>query len=529
MKFFALAPQLGLLAVGCFGALVKAVRDDVMILMYETDASLESDPSSPLHFFKQKGEIANLQTTVFGANLAYHGFGDKYQTLRPLLELVEEDKLVILADARDVALNVPDNEAFATLAVDNFLEAYKRLTKDTPHAVVMSAEAQCCVSAMSHAHPSEYFDPVEKKRVKRACPSGHPDCRWYYNKNIDDWQTFMEDLAFNKTGEENLDVYLNAGLMAGYPQDLINMLDIIDIGPSEDDQAVLSGFLYSFPELLVLDYKQELFGNNQWTRGLVDGCVFESQAADLPLVHTETGTEPLIIHTPGKFYGCLDILIEELGGSSQQRYLRGMDGRFFEDLMSGSGFNVLGRVSPPSIDFTVVESEESNYGDYGNYGYGNYGYGNYGYGNYGYGNYGYGNYGYGNYASGPESRMRRERNLNQRPFLGNMMHILNEFRNSFTTESRSETEAPTPTVPSDTDTPEEGAASNYGGYGNYGEYGNYGGYGVYGNYGAYGNYGYGNYGYGSYGNYGYGNYGNSGTEPSGRREMRHRQLQSTEA
>jgi hypothetical protein len=39
------------------------------------------------------------------------------------------------------------------------------------------------------------------------------------------------------------------------------------------------------------------------------------------LVHRETGTEPLIVHTPGKFYGCLDVLIEELGGTSNQRYL----------------------------------------------------------------------------------------------------------------------------------------------------------------------------------------------------------------
>ena len=371
MKFSALA----LLAVSCFSAAVEAVRDDVMILMYETDSRLENDPSSPLYFFKQKGEVANVQTTVFGGDLAYHGFGDKYQTLRPLLELIEEDKLIVLADARDVALNVPDNEAFAKLAVDHFVDTYKQLTKDTPNAIVMSAEAQCCVSAMTHAAPSEYFDPVAKKRLKRACPSGHPECRWEWNQNIDDWQTFMEDLAFNKTGVENPDVYLNAGLMVGYPKDLINMLDILDIEPYEDDQAVLSGFLYSFPELLVLDYKQEMFGNNQWTRGLVDGCVFEPQADHLPLIHTEAGTEPLVIHTPGKFYGCLDMLIEDLGGTSQQRYLRGMDRGFFMNMITEGGFGVLD--VDPKLDLPMAntdadeaaattEEELSNYG--GEYG-----------------------------------------------------------------------------------------------------------------------------------------------------------------
>ncbi|MGK3755120.1 MAG: hypothetical protein ACI8RD_007429 [Bacillariaceae sp.] len=303
----------------------KVLRDDVMVLMYETDASLQQDPKSPLHFFREKGDIAQVQTTVYGGNLDYHGFGDKYQTLRPLLEIMDSDKLVILADARDVVLNVPNNEAFASLAIDNFMETYKRLTKDSPGAVVMSAEAQCCVSAMAHAHPSEYFDPITKERTKRACSSGLGECMWYPSQNIEDWQVFMEDLAFNTTGDDNSDVYLNAGLMAGYPKDLINLLNVLDIDPTEDDQAVLSGLMYQFPDMIKLDYKQEMFGNNQWPRGLVDGCMFESQGDHLSLIHTETGTEPLILHTPGKFYDCLDVLIEDLGGVSQQRYLFGSE------------------------------------------------------------------------------------------------------------------------------------------------------------------------------------------------------------
>ena len=301
------------------------LRDDVMVLMYETDESLQHDSKSPLNFFKQRAQAAHLQATVFGGNLAYHGFGDKYQTLKPLLEVADKDKLVILADARDVVLNVPDNEAFASLAVDNFVETYKKLTLDAPNAVVMSAEAQCCVSAMAHAHPSEYFDPITKERKSRACASGQPGCLWFKSENIEDWQIFMEDLALKTTGEDLSDVYLNAGLMVGYPDDLINLLNVLDIDPSEDDQAVLTGLMYHFPDMIKLDYRQEMFGNNQWPRGLVDGCVFEPQGEHLPLIHTETRTEPLILHTPGKFYDCLDVLIEDLGGVSQQRYLLGLE------------------------------------------------------------------------------------------------------------------------------------------------------------------------------------------------------------
>ena len=58
-----------LLAVVGVLSTVQAVRDDVMVLMYETDASLENDPSSPLYFFKQKGKVADIKTTVYGGNL----------------------------------------------------------------------------------------------------------------------------------------------------------------------------------------------------------------------------------------------------------------------------------------------------------------------------------------------------------------------------------------------------------------------------------------------------------------------------
>lgn len=297
-------------------------RKDVHVLMYETDSSLERDPKSPLYFFKQRSAIASLKTTVFGGDLEYHGFGDKYQTLRPLLELLDKSKLVILADARDVALNIPDDPEGAIQAVDRFMDGYRKLTRNAPNAVVMSAESQCCVSAMCHAHPGDYFDPVTAKRTKRACASGTEGCWWDENANVYSWVEFMYERAYNDTGVDYIgDVYLNAGLMAGYPADLMKLLDTIDIGPSEDDQAVMSGLMYSFPQMIVLDYNQEMFGNNQWPRGLIDGCVFEKKDSKTTLVHTETGSEPLIIHTPGKFYGCLDVLIEELGGTSLQRYL----------------------------------------------------------------------------------------------------------------------------------------------------------------------------------------------------------------
>jgi hypothetical protein len=433
-------------------------RSDVQILMYETDSTQEQNPRSPLHFMKKRSEVANLKTTVYGGGLPFRGFGDKYQTLRPLLEIANPNTLIIVADARDTVLNVPDNEEIATDVVDYFVESFHILTKNNPNAVVVSAEAQCCVSAMTHAHPGDYFDADTGKRNKRACSSGEADCRWTENENVHSWVGFMNQRAFNTTGEEYVgDVYLNAGLMAGYPRDLLNLLDVMDIGPTEDDQAVLTGLMYTYPDMLVLDYDQEMFGNNQWTRGPVDGCVFEGDGYTSPLVHLETKTQPLLLHTPGKFYSCLDIIMEALGGESQQRYhpdtRKLLTGRLSLAAQLGLGGAGGGpgkedkgvitekekKTEEDEEEEVEVEGEvvstENNYGQYGQYGqYGdvtNYGGGygvaknyspeNYGYGQYGVvsnyspENYGYGQYGVvSNYSPENYGRVRRGRRTSVR-------------------------------------------------------------------------------------------------------------------
>jgi hypothetical protein len=54
--------------------------------------------------------------------------------LKPLLEIVDNEALIILADARGVALNVPENDLAATAAIDHFISTFKDMTKNAPHA-----------------------------------------------------------------------------------------------------------------------------------------------------------------------------------------------------------------------------------------------------------------------------------------------------------------------------------------------------------------------------------------------------------
>ena len=297
-------------------------KDDfkkVHIIMFETDKAVEHQENSSLGFFLKTSERAGIETTTFGTGNKFTGWGDKYTYVREMLNSMNDDTLVVVSDARDVLLNVPDRKTAGTI-VSHFISTYQRMTKNLPDAVVMSAESQCCVSAMSQAGPRDYFDPITGERNVRACASGEDTCPYEEGFNINAWKTFMSELAYKRTGMHHESAFLNAGHFAGSASNILRLLDRVDIYQTEDDQAVMSGLLYHDPDALVLDYENELFGVAEWPKGLDVGCNF-FEGSDSVLIHGVTKASPMIIHTPGKFYGCLDLLIERVGGVSQKRYL----------------------------------------------------------------------------------------------------------------------------------------------------------------------------------------------------------------
>ncbi|KAI2500296.1 glycosyl transferase [Fragilaria crotonensis] len=296
----------------------------VHIIIIETDEAVVHQENSTLEYFLMTSEKASkqapIETTTFGAGVHFTGWGDKYVHIRDMLQTMSDDALIVVSDSRDVLLNIPDNVEAANV-VSHFVSTFKTMTENVGDAVVMSAESQCCVSAMSHASPLDYFDPISGERIGRACNSGESSCPYEGGFDINAWKTFMSELAYKKTGRYHESSFLNAGIFAGTARNIIRLLDRVKIGPTEDDQAVMSGFLYHDPEALVLDYENELFGVAERPKGLEQGCIFFKDI-DNVLIHSVTKTSPLIIHTPGKFYSCLDLLIDEVGGLSQRRYLK---------------------------------------------------------------------------------------------------------------------------------------------------------------------------------------------------------------
>ncbi|KAI2493561.1 sulfotransferase family [Fragilaria crotonensis] len=238
----------------------------VHIIMFETSSTEQYEENSSLGFFLQTSERVGIETATFGAGTSFKGWGDKYLHIRDILKEMSDDTLVVVSDARDVLLNVPDRESAASI-VSHFISSYQRMTINRPDAVVMSAEPQCCVSAMSQAGPLDYFDPITGERKERACTSGKDTCQYEDGFRINAWKTFMSDLSYHRTGEYQASAYLNAGVFAGSARNILHLLDRVDIGETEDDQAVLSGLLYHDPEALVLDYENELFGVAEWPKG----------------------------------------------------------------------------------------------------------------------------------------------------------------------------------------------------------------------------------------------------------------------
>jgi hypothetical protein len=223
-----------------------------------------------------------------------------------MLKALPADALVVITDARDVILNYKYGQV-PTLST-RIRNTFHQLVKD--RSVLISAEAGCCVGALTYMKPGDLFDATGR-RTGRACHSGKPNCTWNGDEQRFPWEGFMTALAQLRTGRYTRDAYLNAGLMAGTASDLLHLIDMMDIKDEEDDQAVLTDLLHHAPNRIQLDYGQELFGNNRHMDGDL-GCVFTVHRNNRTLVHKELHTSPAFVHSPGKFFQCHDSLTRSL-------------------------------------------------------------------------------------------------------------------------------------------------------------------------------------------------------------------------
>jgi hypothetical protein len=269
---------------------------------------------------EQLSAMKGIQGQIFGQTGQFDGFGGKFQQLIPLLKNVSANDLIVISDSRDVLINNPKHTTvYHESSVQEFRMNFEKLTINYPGSIVISAEAQCCVAALTHIEPGQYFHADGSRNV-RACSSGEPGCLWQGDDQAKVWENVMKEIAMSHTdGEAVDDMYLNAGLITGRAGDVLRILSALQINVEEDDQAVLTDYMYYHKGEIILDYGQTLFGNNRGgLGGIEDGsCVFvhpKLTKGDMSrLVHIHTFTTPLFVHSPGGFYECYETLASELG------------------------------------------------------------------------------------------------------------------------------------------------------------------------------------------------------------------------
>lgn len=322
----------------------------IHVLIYESQTTKANEFSPAERLLDQiNNGLHGFRGRIFGQNESFVGFGTKFITVLPILHemlITNPDSLVVITDSRDVLINnrhdTMENGAASFSIAVKFREAFNELTTNHTGAIVVSAEAQCCVSALTHASPGGYFNRIDGSRKAKACLSGNETCLWAGDDRAAPWENFMKELMIDRlTTSSNAskdtleydDKYLNAGLIVGKVVDLIRTIESAQIDATEDDQAVLTDYMYHHPTSVLLDYAQTLFGNNRLgnrKQKNANGCIFRygSNSTDKgSLVHSITNTIPLFIHSPGGYYECHDKLSGMLGLSSvskaaRQRFLR---------------------------------------------------------------------------------------------------------------------------------------------------------------------------------------------------------------
>ena len=128
--------------------------DKLHLLIYETESAVDSPA---FNLLRQTEHLDSVEAQIFGSGSAFEGYGSKYSAVYPVLESLDPDAVVVISDGRDVLLNNPARSADDDSIVQAFRAGYERLTHQKTGAVVVSAEAQCCVSALTHIAPGDLF------------------------------------------------------------------------------------------------------------------------------------------------------------------------------------------------------------------------------------------------------------------------------------------------------------------------------------------------------------------------------------
>jgi hypothetical protein len=217
-------------------------------------------------------EKNNYNYKFIGVNEKWDGWYGRLNSYLNFIRNLDPDTFLVLCDARDVLIN-QDSSSFISKAIKMY-----------NNKVIFGVEMKCCTINITF-----FFNNKSKKRKNKK-----------YIK-------YMKEKAMEKSGQ---DYYysLNFGLQFGKAKDIIKLFELMNIQPGDDDQGLAYKVFYEYPDIIELDYKNNLFSN----------CVDLEKTDEIykwnnnEWISLKTGSVPSFIQTPGKNWECYNKLLEKL-------------------------------------------------------------------------------------------------------------------------------------------------------------------------------------------------------------------------
>lgn len=266
----------------------------LILLTYETNHNSTSKNGS-LRYLVKSATDKGWKMMAIGDGNKWIGFGQKTIALMKILKnLIKEygkDVVVVVTDARDVICNRSPR---------SFLRNFDKVRQN--RRIVFGSEIGCCVPPMYLHEPGSFITKTGRKKKATYDDEDYAQYKWSKKYgNIDNkWLNLMEkDKRKLSHIKENWFRALNAGLYTGYATSILKIMKMFQpLGMNEDDQALWSNVMYSFPRTLIIDYNNELFSNaNTWDGK--PGCFFKYDKETKTWENVKTKTKPYFIQTPG--------------------------------------------------------------------------------------------------------------------------------------------------------------------------------------------------------------------------------------
>jgi Glycosyl transferase family 90/Stf0 sulphotransferase len=268
-----------------------------------------SDEYKPLHYlvfpeselYHAPNTQRGLRITIINGDNQFNAAVEpsaRFLAAVPFLENLPYDSVVVLSNGRAGGLSPRIRRASSAFGkvseIRSLLLASNR--------VIVSASDKCCSDAMVHSQPGAFFLP-NGHRDARTCKI--TECKTLESSDTSGWSETMHELSVRQHFNQRNHIYLDGSFIAGKAGNVLNFIKELDVLSWEDDRAVLSDYMYRFPDKIVLDYEQRLFAPS--FDGVISkmdlDCSFKNADENI-LKQNDTASSSLFVYTSKWMQSC---------------------------------------------------------------------------------------------------------------------------------------------------------------------------------------------------------------------------------